>query len=1411
MDKKRTRDESMIKRKRLDARTFRDWHVAQGKKYKSPTIREIAPERKDKMQHGCSERREASCLGQEDCSSESRQSHSKQQRMDFEVKSQPSSGETILERLGSSVPEGCEQAYLSVDVKLHEITLPEMIVEGGNVSTKEVRLVNHVKSLLHVESGSDGANKDVMEDEPNCSVHKSDELSDSKPSCPSFIEYWVPVGFSRLQLEKYCETLITNSMFLCTNSKRGILDGLHDVLTTISKCCDHPYLLDQSLEKFVNEGRQTDGYLSTGIEASGKLLLLDKFLHEAREKQCRVLIVFQSNHSTSQLIHLRHILDDFIRQRFGEESYVHIYREFDHSKRRAALDLFNVIENGKFVILIEKSSSQSSIKLSSVDFVILFNSNWNPITDIKFLQKMSIQSKFDHVKVLRLYSSNSVEEKVVNLAKEGNVLDSNIHNFSLNVSHKLLLWGASYLFDKLDDFHSQFSSTPDLNSLSEQNLVLDVLHELSALLPCQENKNSFSLISRVPEAVEGYFGNISLHGENDASSRDDDIPHYAIWISLLEGKNPPWKLLPESSKRMRRRVEAFDSLLNYSECESKGLLTMHKKGLHSRSGRASHLKPRLSKSPSPASRGSVGKVGGTPKSGGNRVELSTCGFHVSIGNGEEICYRRMQKLLIKQKREIREFYRTKREKRTELVEEHRLELDLISQRYRETTVNQDELNKLDHFFKEKVEEHNHQMDIKRKKLDDLQRASRIKEKQLKDKSITWFMMKNSEEPISSCAHAPSLDSELGFNTTDLVKNSIQPSPVVSNSGLQSEIQDSKGTEKATIDGPSQNGDIGLPPHHLLTETEILSVESDGENDAILVPENGVSCTASLCEEQSQDMQHASNREIEGDGSTNMEVSEDGLWESDGENDAIVMASGECKTSNEPFNDLSDLCIFNENKPSSGPNLPNREVQNGECEEASVGASNREIERRGTNVETISIVARHQSRDDVADLPSSRVARSSCALEERQTCSTSGNSLPIEQSNLAPLLNSEVQNGDHNEETLTEACNGEAEGGGVANLDNTSTVAIPQRTENVTELPSSILTRSVSVQAQTCTISRNLSPLEQPMRCANLPCNKIMQTTGRLALPNCQALGIPTLCLPGQLQAQSGNLGLCDLSTMRPTAITSPPLQSVVGRDQPHASNGGTTILRPSPANSYFQEISSLRSNIPPSSGFDPLHNELVRMQKEEEGVIKIHEEKMMHLKSACAKEIEEIHEKYDLLLREAENALLLKKQDLASCYAKVCANKFLADTLQYHFQRRAPSTMSEEEALLAAVVELSIPRHHTPDQRVSSTTEPTAPSVQVVHQLSELMSVDQIRLQNGSSSHAIGNPLVGYQARVPTPYIHFTSLPLPNMSTPFYGAQNQQILVRPQGPLPGLYQMGRDCAPGFRVQLDGSWENPVFL
>lgn len=66
-------------------------------------------------------------------------------------------------------------------------------------------------------------------------------------------------------------------------------------LSNISwQCCDHPYLVDASLQSTLTEGHPEVEYLNIGVNASGKLKLLDKILQEIKKRGLRVLILFQA-------------------------------------------------------------------------------------------------------------------------------------------------------------------------------------------------------------------------------------------------------------------------------------------------------------------------------------------------------------------------------------------------------------------------------------------------------------------------------------------------------------------------------------------------------------------------------------------------------------------------------------------------------------------------------------------------------------------------------------------------------------------------------------------------------------------------------------------------------------------------------------------------------------------------------------------------------------------------------------------------------------------------------------------------------------------------------------------------------------------------------------------------------------
>ncbi|XP_074353561.1 uncharacterized protein LOC141692578 isoform X1 [Apium graveolens] len=382
-----------------------------------------------------------------------------------------------------------------------------------------------------------------------------------------FAEYWVPVHLSNVQIEQYCEALLSNTVILCSNTKNDSVHSLRELLTSTRKCCDHPSLVDHSVQSFLAASLPDSEFdhLNIGVKISGKLQLLEKILTEAKKRSLKVLVMYQSLGGSGQIFSVGDILSDFVHQKFGQESYTRIDRDIIRLKKSGP-NIINM-EDSKFVCLIESRACSSRIKFSSLDTVVLFGSDWNPRSDLRALEKITINSKFDQIKVLRLYTSFTVEEQILVLAKQGVTLDSNVMNMGRSTCHGLLTWCAYYLFNKLNIFHNCDLPFPLLNDESQQSLLDDVLHELLAILPQKiEHSDTVecSIISYVQQIEGAYKSNTMLFGEKEFVAMQnytvikqvmDEEPPHVLWSNLLEGREHKWKFLPEQSPRKRKKVK----------------------------------------------------------------------------------------------------------------------------------------------------------------------------------------------------------------------------------------------------------------------------------------------------------------------------------------------------------------------------------------------------------------------------------------------------------------------------------------------------------------------------------------------------------------------------------------------------------------------------------------------------------------------------------------------------------------------------------------------------------------------------------------------------------------------------------------------------------------------------------------
>ena len=71
-----------------------------------------------------------------------------------------------------------------------------------------------------------------------------------------------------------------------------------------------------------------------------------------------------------------------------------------------------------------------------------------------------------------------MEEKALILAKHDHILDSNILNITPSLSHCLLSWGASFLFNRLEELQNPSYSNVSGDELFMDNVALEFLSKL---------------------------------------------------------------------------------------------------------------------------------------------------------------------------------------------------------------------------------------------------------------------------------------------------------------------------------------------------------------------------------------------------------------------------------------------------------------------------------------------------------------------------------------------------------------------------------------------------------------------------------------------------------------------------------------------------------------------------------------------------------------------------------------------------------------------------------------------------------------------------------------------------------------------------------------------------------------------
>ena len=181
--------------------------------------------------------------------------------------------------------------------------------------------------------------------------------------------------------------------------------GMQNVLMQLRKCCNHPYLFEWPIDP--HTGQETvDEVL---VQASGKMQLLDRILTELKRQGDHQVLIF------SQMTRMLDILEDYLTWR------TYKFRRLDGgvsaADRMQAMNDFNT-DPTIDVFLLSTRAGGLGINLVSADTCIIFDSDWNPHADLQAQDRCHRIGQTKTVIVYRLATAETVEEKILEAAKQ---------------------------------------------------------------------------------------------------------------------------------------------------------------------------------------------------------------------------------------------------------------------------------------------------------------------------------------------------------------------------------------------------------------------------------------------------------------------------------------------------------------------------------------------------------------------------------------------------------------------------------------------------------------------------------------------------------------------------------------------------------------------------------------------------------------------------------------------------------------------------------------------------------------------------------------------------------------------------------------------------------------------------------
>ncbi|KAG5637500.1 hypothetical protein H0H81_004324 [Sphagnurus paluster] len=190
---------------------------------------------------------------------------------------------------------------------------------------------------------------------------------------------------------------------------------LQNAVMQLRKVCSHPFLFDWPLDPVTNQPALNDDL----INASGKMMVLDRLLRELFKRKHKVLLF-------SQFTTMLDIIEDWAIE-FMNWRICRIDGSTSPMERREQMNIF---QNGgdaadaPHLFLLSTRAGGLGINLTAADTVIFYDQDWNPQMDAQAQDRAHRIGQTKPVLIFRLVSAHTIETKIMQRATEKKKLEA---------------------------------------------------------------------------------------------------------------------------------------------------------------------------------------------------------------------------------------------------------------------------------------------------------------------------------------------------------------------------------------------------------------------------------------------------------------------------------------------------------------------------------------------------------------------------------------------------------------------------------------------------------------------------------------------------------------------------------------------------------------------------------------------------------------------------------------------------------------------------------------------------------------------------------------------------------------------------------------------------------------------------